>query len=162
MRIRGRVWVFGDNINTDLMYPNTAFRMTDGERRRLVFSAIRPGWADQVREGDLIVGGLNFGTGSGRPAAKLLRDLGVAGLVAESINGLFFRNSINYALPCMECPGVKEILKEGDVIEVDFATGEVRNVATGLIRRGEPLPELLLNIVRAGGLLEQLAAEGYI
>lgn len=162
MRVEGRVWVFGDNINTDLMWPNTAFRATDEERRQLVFSANRPGWVDEVRPGDIIVGGANFGTGSSRPAARLLHDLGIAALVAESINGLFFRNAINYGLPAMECPGVRGLVREGDVLAVDFGDGEVRNTRTGEVRRGAALPPFLMDIVTAGGLLPRLVREGLV
>ncbi|MCC7105729.1 MAG: 3-isopropylmalate dehydratase [Chloroflexi bacterium] len=162
VRVEGRTWVFGDNINTDLMWPGTAFRATDEERRKLVFSANRPGWSSEVRQGDLIVGGGNFGTGSSRPAPRLLRELGVAGLVAESIAGLFFRNSVNFALPVMECPGVTKLVEEGDALSVDFATGVVRNTRTGQELKGEPLPPFLLEIVDAGGVKARLIRDGFV
>src|SRR4029077_5425882 len=88
----GRVWTFGDDINTDLMLPGPLLTASEEEQRRAVFSANRPGWVDKGRSGDIIIGGRNFGTGSSRPAARSLRNLGLGALVAESINGLFFRN----------------------------------------------------------------------
>src|SRR5262249_27329999 len=116
--IAGRVWKFGDNINTDLMLPGPLLLATDEEQRRAVFSANRPDWVDQVRPGDIIVGGLNYGMGSSRPAARSLRNCGVAALVAESINGLFFRNAVNYGLLALECPGISTACEEGQELEI--------------------------------------------
>lgn len=157
----GHVWKFGDDINTDLIFPSSAFRLSLEEQVKCVFSANRPGWVDQVQHGDILVGGRNFGTGSGRPAAALLRELGISVLVADSINGLFFRNSINHALPAIQCPGVSEAFEEGDEAEVDLATGSVRNLRSGMSLPGRGLPRSLLAIVEAGGILEMLRAEGY-
>lgn len=162
MQFEGRTWVFGDNINTDLMYPNTSFRATEEERRRLVFSANRPGWSAGVRAGDILVGGINFGTGSGRPGAKYMKELGVVALLAESINGLFLRNCVNYALPAMECPGITALVSEGDTLAVDFMTGEVINRRTGQTRMAQVLPTMLREVLEAGGVLEILAREGFI
>lgn len=132
------------------------------ERLRFVFAANRPGWSDLVQTGDLIVGGRNFGTGSGRPAARLLVELGIRGLVAESINGLFMRNAVNHGLPALEVPGVTSIANEGDEIEVDFATGRVRTIDSGIELKGHALPAKLLEIAKAGGVLAILARDGYI
>ena len=104
--ITDRVWKFGDNINLDLMLPNS---VNDGastldEQGRAVFSANRPGWVDEMKPGDFIVGGRAYGMGSSRPAARSLRKLGIACVIAESINGLFFRNCVNFGLPCARMP----------------------------------------------------------
>ena len=120
MKFEGRCWIFGDNVNTDLMYPNASFRASEEERRRLVFSANRPGWSSEVRQGDILIAGTNFGTGSARPGPKYFKDLGIAALLAESINGLFLRNCVNYALPAMECKGIATLAREGEVVAVDF------------------------------------------
>ena len=162
MKVAGRAWVFGDNINTDLMFPTAAFTATEDERARLVFSANRPGWAAAVRPGDLLVAGTNFGTGSGRPAAKYLRKLGIAGIVAESVNGLFLRNSINFALPVMECPGVVACTGEGDVLTVDYRSGEVANTTTSIVLSGRGLPDPLLEVIETGGLLAALVRLGLV
>ena len=158
----GRVWKFGDNINTDLIFPNRAFRMPEEEQHKLVFSANRPGWVDQVQEGDLLVGGQNFGMGSGRPVGKLLAACRIRGLVAESINGLCLRNCIAFALPALECPGVTDLFNEGDVGRIDFVSGLVTNLTTGATRRGKGLPPLFLETIGAGGVLPMLIREGYI
>ena len=98
MKYTARVWKFGDNINTDLILPILAFYLTPQEQTRFVFKANRPGWVDLVQPGDIIVGGDNFGMGSSRPAARSLRNLGMGCLVANSINGLFFRNAPAYSI----------------------------------------------------------------
>src|SRR5258706_10030509 len=115
MIFTGRVWKFGDNMNTDLMLPILAFYLSPQEQTRFVFKANRPGWVDLVQPGDIIVGGSNFGTGSSRPAARSLKNLGLGCLIANSINGLFFRNCVNYAFPAMECPGVFDAFFECDI-----------------------------------------------
>lgn len=163
LEIEGRTWLFADaNINTDLIMPQTAFNRPLAEQVKLVFSANRPGWVDQVNPGDIIIGGKNFGTGSSRPGSLLLKEIGVGGLVADSVNGLFYRNCINYALPVMECPGITEAVREGDVVRVNFYEGTVTNLTTGEQVAGQKVPPFLLEIVRAGGVLEQLRKEGYI
>jgi 3-isopropylmalate/(R)-2-methylmalate dehydratase small subunit len=156
----GRCWRFGDNINTDLMWPSAAFRATPEERLKLVFSAIRPGWSDAVRDGDVLIAGTNFGTGSGRPAASLLRELGIAAVVAPSINGLFMRNAINTGLATIEC-AVPDDVAEGDTVTVDVLRGTVTTDA-GVRFSGSGLPEELWEIVAAGGILPRLRREGYV
>jgi 3-isopropylmalate/(R)-2-methylmalate dehydratase small subunit len=160
--ISGRVWRFGDHVNTDLIQPLHAMLRPMAEQTRHVFEAVRPGWADEVRPGDVIVAGVNFGTGSSRPAAQLLRTVGVGGLLAESINGLFFRNCVNYGLPALECQGVSEAFAEGDSAVFDLATGEIRNPAGGVTLHARPWTPDLLGILEAGGLLERLHAEGLL
>lgn len=162
MQYRGRVWTFGDHINTDLIMPQVTFALPLEEQIKHVFQANRPGWIDQVQEGDMIVGGRNFGTGSSRPGAQLLRRLGVTCLIAESINGLFYRNCVNFALAPMQCSGVAAAFEEGDTAEVDLLTGTVTNARTGTVLHGEPLPELLRNIISAGGMIARLEQQGYI
>ena len=129
--IAGRVWKFGDNINTDLMLPGNVRHASVEVQARNVFVANRPGWVDQVRPGDFIVGGRNFGTGSSRPAARSLRNVGIACVIAESINGLFFRNAVNYGLLALECAGVAKTFTEGQTAEFAFADFTVRNRESG-------------------------------
>ena len=160
MLLKGRVWIFGDNIDTDRMMPHGAFEKSLQEQAKLVFKANRPGWVDLVKKGDIIVAGRNFGTGSSRPAALLFKTLGLEAIAAESVNGLFFKNCINFGLPAFNCPGVTESFKEGDVAEIDPQAGTIRNVATGKSLRTGILPEMLMNIIAAGGMIELLTKEG--
>ena len=162
MPIVGKVWTFGDDINTDLIMPQVVFLLPLEEQVKHVFRANRPGWIDQVKEGDFIVAGRNFGTGSSRPGAQLLRHLGVTSLIAESINGLFFRNCVNFGLYPIQCGGVSKAFVEGDQAEVVPETGHVRNLRTGQALQGEKLPDFLLNIIRAGGIMPMLRQQGYM
>ncbi|MGQ0522968.1 MAG: LeuD/DmdB family oxidoreductase small subunit [Betaproteobacteria bacterium] len=162
MKFTARVWKFGDNINTDLILPIQAFYLTPAEQARFVFHANRPGWVDLVQPGDIIVGGRNFGMGSSRPAARSLKNLGLGCLIAESINGLFFRNCVNFAFPALECRGVVDAVAEGDTAEVDFDACSVRNVTRGTTLPAVGLPPKLLALLKAGGIYPMLEKEGLI
>lgn len=162
-RFKGKVWMFGDDINTDYMMPGFTPRgLSMKERTLYCMRAIRPGWAEQVKPGDIIMGGRNFGCGSNRPAANILRLLGLSALVADSINSLMLRNCVNYVMPALPCPGVSKTFKEGDIAEVDISTGVVKNVTTSKAFKTTPLPQFLLDIMEAGGMLAMLEKEGYI
>jgi 3-isopropylmalate/(R)-2-methylmalate dehydratase small subunit len=161
--VTGRVWMFPeDNINTDLMMPQSVFAKPIEVQVRSVFATYRPGWVDEVQQGDIIVGGRNFGTGSSRPGSFLLKRLGIAALTAETINGLFYRNSVNYALPVIECAGVREFAQEGDSVRIDFAAGTLDNLTRNTSLRAAPMPEFLQAIVRAGGIRQRLKSEGFL
>ncbi|HXO03192.1 MAG TPA: 3-isopropylmalate dehydratase [Stellaceae bacterium] len=160
--IAGKVWKFGDNINTDLMLPGNLLLVPEAEQRKAVFSANRPGWVDEVQPGDIIVGGLNYGMGSSRPAARSLRNCGVAALVAESLNGLFFRNAVNFGLLALECPGVHAAFEEGQTLEISLDEFTVRNRETGAVLKALPIPPMLLDLMRNGGLYPYLEKEGLI
>jgi 3-isopropylmalate/(R)-2-methylmalate dehydratase small subunit len=158
----GRVWMFDHDINTDLVIPNFAVLMPVDEQLQHCFSANRPGWVDDVEAGDVMVVGRNFGVGSARNIGAVFRGLGIAGIVAESFNGLGLRNCINAGLPSLPCPDVLEIFDEGQVAEVDWTTGAVRNVTTGATLEGNPIPTQLQRIVMAGGVEDVLRSEGYL
>lgn len=160
--IAGRVWKFGDNINTDLMLPGPYLYKMPEEQAKAVFQANRPGWVDQVQAGDAIVGGFNYGMGSSRPAARSLRLCGVGFLLAESINGLFFRNAVNYGLLACECPGVASAFEEGDIAELSIEDWCARNARTGQILKVLEVPPQLLEMMRTGGIYPMLAAQGLI
>ncbi len=162
MKFRGRVWIVGDNINTDLILPNKAFYLTHEEQAQYVFHANRPGWAQQVQKGDILIGGSNFGMGSSRAAARSLKNLGLACLVAESLNGLFLRNCVNFAFPALECPGVHAAFTEGEIAEVDFTAAQARNVTRSQTLSCKPLPAPLMALVQAGGVYQLLEQEGLI
>jgi 3-isopropylmalate/(R)-2-methylmalate dehydratase small subunit len=158
----GRTWLFGDNINTDLIFPNSAFRLPVEDQYKLVFSANRPGWVEQVTEGDILIAGTDFGMGSGRPVGFLLKRCGIAGVVVESINGIALRNCVNYGLLAMECKGVTSLFNEGDVAYVDYSTGRVENRTSGEHLQGTPLPNLLADIALSGGIVQMLVAKGLV
>jgi len=157
-----RVWVASGNSNADLILPSQAYYLTIEQQPKCVFAANRPGWSDEVRKGDILIGGKNFGMGSSRPAARSLRNLGLACLVAESINGLFYRNAINFAFPALEAPGVSTLFKEGETAEVSFEDFAVKNLDTGKACPAAPMPWPLLAILKAGGIYPLLEKEGKI
>jgi 3-isopropylmalate/(R)-2-methylmalate dehydratase small subunit len=158
--LTGRAWVFGDSIDTDAMYPGFAMKLPIPEAARHVFYDLRPGWTDEVRPGDIVVAGRNFGIGSSRPVAALMRHLGVAALVAEEFNSLFLRNAINNGLPALTVTGVRDLVSEGDEITIHLAEGWL---AAGDRRiEAAPLPRMVLDILDAGGLLPRLVADGYL
>ena len=162
MKFEARVWKFPSNINTDLILPSGSIYMSLAEQVKLVFKANRPGWVDQVRAGDIIIADKNFGLGSSRPASRSLKSLGISCLIAESINGLFFRNCVAYAFPAMQCPGVYNLFEEGDVALVNFSDGTIRNTRTSRTLTAKVLPAKLLDLLDAGGVYPLLERQGII
>lgn len=163
--LRGRVWKFGDNISTDLLAPvDSAFdALTTGDRVELCMSAERPDFGKEVRSGDIVVGGRNFGCGSSRPVAKSLIKLGVSCVLAESISAIFFRNSINLGLPALTVSGITRFFQEGHQGAVNLREGWIHNLSTDQRTAFEPMPPEIIRILEAGGLVPYLkieAAEG--
>jgi 3-isopropylmalate/(R)-2-methylmalate dehydratase small subunit len=157
-----RVWKFPDNIDTDLMLPGSHLWADQEARRKVVFSANRPGWVDLVRQGDAMVMGKNFGIGSSRPASLSLKLNGIAFVVADSINGLFFRNCVNYGLIAFEAPGASAIFDEGDPIEVSLEAWTVTNTKTGRSVAVIPVHEMPLSLMLEGGIIPMLESRGLI
>jgi len=162
LRVTGRVWVFGDGLTTDDMYPPDAMKLDLPEAAKHVFYHVRPGWTDLVRPGDIVVAGRNFGLGSSRPVAALFTQLGVAALIAEEFNSLFFRNAVNAGLPAMTVPRATSVFHQGDTALIDLATGAWRNETTGVGGAVPVLPGLVLEIIASGGVLPRLANQGYL
>jgi len=158
----GKVWKFGDNIDTEVLCPLEAFFLPEGEQATYLFRAVRPDWTSLVGPGDVVVAGRNFGQGSGRPAARSFKILGLTCVIAESLNGLYFRNSINYGFWSLECPGVHDAFEEGDMAQVDFAHFTVTNPRTGTKLQIKSVPPELVSTVQAGGLYAQLEMQGYL
>jgi 3-isopropylmalate/(R)-2-methylmalate dehydratase small subunit len=159
--LRGRVWKFGDDINTDLIQPSVNAASPE-ERARHCFSANRPGWSSQVQAGDIIIGGRNFGTGSSRPAAANFITLGIACVIAESMNGLFLRNSINLGLPALSVAGAPDAFDEMDEAEVNLVSGTLRNLRSGAELAFAPLPDMVLDVLEHGGLMAVMLERGYV
>ena len=154
--IRGRVWKFRDNVNTDVMAPWEDIARPWEETRRRVLH-IRPEFAEQVKPGDVVVAGRNWGCGSSREQApQNLKALGVAAVVAESFGRIYFRNSIAIAFPNLACPGVSAAFEDGDQAEIDLETAMVRNLARGTELQGQPYTSEMLEIIEKGGLIALL------
>ncbi|MEA1906282.1 MAG: 3-isopropylmalate dehydratase small subunit [Euryarchaeota archaeon] len=147
--IKGRVWKFSDNVDTDQIIP--AKYLVTGDRRELAkhaFENVRPEFADDVREGDIIVGGKNFGSGSSREhAPRALLGAGITCVIAPSFARIFYRNSINIGLPLVECAVDAE---DGGIIAVDFEDGKVVNADTGDVYTFPPLPDFLMKLLDVG------------
>ncbi|CAK7284004.1 3-isopropylmalate dehydratase [Streptomyces misionensis] len=162
LRVTGRVWVFGHGLTTDDMYPPDAMKLDVPEAAKQVFHAVRPGWTSEVQPGDVVVAGRNFGLGSSRPVAALFRQLGVAALIAEEFNSLFFRNAVNAGLPAMTVPDATAVFRDGDTATLDLAAGTWANQATNASGTVPKLPDLVLDIIADGGVLPRLARQGYL
>ena len=151
-----RAWVFGDNIDTDVIAPGRYMKFGVEEIAPHCFETLAPRFASAVRPGDIVVAGRNFGAGSSREQAPAaLKHLGVAALVAESFAGLFYRNALNLGLPALVCAQAKRI-RDGDALEVDAERGRIDNRTTGETLTCETIPAHLMEMVRDGGLLAHL------
>jgi 3-isopropylmalate/(R)-2-methylmalate dehydratase small subunit len=152
--LKGRCWVFGDNIDTDQIIPAPYLVTTDAkELGRHCMEGVRPDFVKGVKAGDIVVAGENFGCGSSREHAPLaLKGAGVSCVVAKSFARIFFRNAINIGLPILECTEAVVAAKEGETMEVNLAEGAVKT-ASGKTYRVQPFPEFLRRIIDAGGLI---------
>lgn len=162
LHTEGTAWVFGDDINTDLILPGAAFLLPVEEQIKFCFSANRPGWSAMVQPNDIVVAGRNFGLGSARPIGNVFAHLGVAGIIAATFNGLGLRNCVNYGVHVLTCPAAVSALADGDRIAVNWQTGEVQNLTQGGQLFGKPVPKALLDIAEAGGVVPVLQAEGLL
>jgi len=153
--LTGRAWVFGDNVDTDVLAPGIYMKSPLAELAKHCLESVDPGFARNVRSGDIVVAGENFGMGSSREqAAQALIELGVAALVAKSFARIFYRNAINLGLPALVCRDADRI-KAGDTLTLDPAAGTLA-VAGGAALACEPIPEHLLAMIADGGLLPHL------
>jgi 3-isopropylmalate dehydratase small subunit len=157
--LKGRVWKFGDDVDTDVIIPAKYLRSVDQTVwPKHVLEGLDPSFSSKVKPGDIIVAGKNFGCGSSREQAALaIKWAGVAAVIAESFARIFFRNTINNGLPLIECRGISKAVEEGEVIEVDLDSGEV-STSKGTLRSA-PLPPFLQEIVNSGGLVEYYKAK---
>ncbi|HOO04202.1 MAG TPA: 3-isopropylmalate dehydratase small subunit [Methanomassiliicoccales archaeon] len=156
--MRGRVWKYGDHVNTDVIIPGRY--LDDYDVRSMAKHALEdldPRFAKDVAYGDVIVAGLNFGCGSSREQAPLaLKHAGVGAVVAISFARIFFRNAVNVGLPVVELDATG-MFERGDVALINLEKGVIVNETTGRTGRFEPLPDFLLDILRDGGLVPHTA-----
>ncbi len=153
----GRLWRFGDNVDTDAMAPGIHMKAGIEELSRHCLAVLRPEFPGGVRPGDLLVGGSNFGMGSSREQApQALRHLGVAAVIAPSFAGLFYRNAMNLGLPVLVCADTA-LLVDGAQAELDLDSATLRLADGGRVLC-EPIPEFLRVLLRAGGLVPHLKA----
>ena len=158
MKIRGRVWKFGDDVNTDLIIPGKYLELTDPrEMAKHAMEGVDPTFSERIGAGDIVAAGRNFGCGSSREHAPLaLKYAGVGAVVAESYARIFYRNAINIGLPALECHGVAAAVDEGDMLEIDPTTGLIENISNGTRLRSTPLPGFMVDVLSEGGLASYL------
>jgi 3-isopropylmalate/(R)-2-methylmalate dehydratase small subunit len=153
--MKTNIWKFGNDIDTDAVIPGRYLTInTPGELAQPAFEGLRPDFAPNVRPGDMIIAGTNFGCGSSREHAPLaLIGAQIKCIIAKSFARIFFRNSINIGLLLLECPDTDSI-QEGDELDVDIASGIITNYTRHETYQATPLPEFVRSIVDAGGLIE--------
>lgn len=150
--IRGRVWKFGDSVETDAINPYYRYPTME-ELKQHTMEVYRPEFPQQVKPGDIMVAGRNFGCGSSRPGL-VLREVGIAAIITESVARLFLRNSIGRAIPIFVAPGITQIVEDGETLEVDYRGGTVCNPANGKRATLRKYPPLIERIFECGGLPE--------
>jgi 3-isopropylmalate/(R)-2-methylmalate dehydratase small subunit len=152
--ITGKAFVFGANIDTDQIYPGRYLELTDPEDvAKHAMEGADPSLVKEFVSGDLIVGSTNFGCGSSREhAAVTLKAVGVGAVIADSYARIFYRNAINLGIPLIVCKGFSTMVKKGDEVRVEFATGVVTNVTTGATAQAEPFSDYTLQILISGGI----------
>ncbi|MDR1490287.1 MAG: 3-isopropylmalate dehydratase small subunit [Desulfovibrio sp.] len=153
---KGDAYIFGDNINTDIISPPQYMELSAAEAAKYAMSAIDTEFASTVKPGDIIVAGNNFGSGSSRELAPLsLRHLQIGAMVAKTFARIFYRNAINLGLAVVECADTDKI-KQGDAINIDFAAGTLYNETRNETYPCSKLPSHILALVQEGGLIEHL------
>ena len=154
----GKAWTFGENMNTDEIIPGRYNITIDPlELAKNVFCEVKPEYAKTAQPGDVIVGGQNFGCGSSREHAPIaIKGSQAKCIIAPSFARIFFRNAINIGLPLLECPEAVADITEGDDIEVDLSSGKIFNRTNGNDYQAQALPDFVLKIAEAGGIINFL------
>ena len=155
---KGITFKYPDNVDTDVIIPARYLNSQDAkELAQHCMEDIDKDFVNQVHEGDIMVGGWNFGCGSSREHAPLvIKTSGISCVIAKSFARIFYRNSINIGLPILECEAAAEQIQAGDTVSVDFNTGLITDETTGKTYQAEPFPEFIQNIIAAGGLMNSI------
>ncbi len=156
MIIRGKVWKFGNDIDTDAIIPARYLNTSDpAELAKHVMEDADKEFPDKVKSGDVIVAGKNFGCGSSREHAPIaIKAAGIQAVVAKSFARIFYRNSFNIGLPIFESEVASEEIKEGEEIEIDADNGIIRNLTTGKEYKANQIPPFMQELINEGGLIE--------
>ena len=157
-KIKGRVWKFGNDIDTDIIIPGRYLVLTgEKELAEHVMEGIDSNFSHKVQKGDIILAGKNFGCGSSREHAPIaIKGAGVSAVVAESFARIFYRNAINIGLTLIEAKNISNKISQGDEIEIDVEKGFLKNLNTGEEFKIINLPDFMLNILNKGGLIPYL------
>ena len=158
MKLRGKVWKFGKNIDTDAIIPARYLNTSDPkELAKHCMEDADPEFPKKVSPGDIIVADSNFGCGSSREHAPIaLKAAGVSCVIAPSFARIFYRNAFNMGLPIFECEDAVELINEGDEVEVDGDTGEIVNITTGKKMKAQPIPPFMQELIKDGGLIPHI------
>lgn len=161
MNTQGKAFKYSDNVDTDVIIPARYLNTPDAASLAAhCMEDIDKGFVKNVKAGDVIVAGWNFGCGSSREHAPLaIKACGTGCVIAKSFARIFYRNAINIGLPILECEKAAEEISAGDTVSVNFDTGEIKNLTTGKSYAAQPFPEFIQNIIRCGGLLKSLKEE---
>lgn len=154
MKVQGKTYKYGDNVDTDVIIPARYLNTPDAkELAKHCMEDIDASFAATVKPGEIMVAGKNFGCGSSREHAPLaIKTCGVACVIAATFARIFYRNALNIGLPILECPEAAEAIAAGDEVSVDFDTGAIVDVTTGRTFQGEPFPPFMQELIAAGGL----------
>ena len=158
MNTKGTVFKYPDNVDTDVIIPARYLNTPNAqELAKHCMEDIDKNYVNQVKPGDVMVAGWNFGCGSSREHAPLvIKTCGTGCVIAKSFARIFYRNAINIGLPILECEAAAEEIQAGDEVSVDFDTGVITDHTTGRTYQAEPSPEFIQNIIKKGGLLASL------
>ena len=158
--LKGKVFKFGDDIDTDIIVPATYLSTFDpAELAKHCMEYTSPDFYRSVKPGDIIVAGKNFGCGSSREHAPIaIKGCGVSIVIAKSFARIFYRNALNIGLYILECPEAADAISEGDEVQVDVDTGEITDVTTGAKFKAAPFPKFIQNIIECGGLVHAIKA----
>jgi 3-isopropylmalate dehydratase small subunit len=155
MAIKGKIWKFGDNVDTDAIIPARYLNTSDpAELAKHCMEDADPSFPSKLKKGDIIVAGANFGCGSSREHAPIaIKAAGVACVIAKSFARIFYRNAFNMGLPILECPEVFDSLNEGDEVSVFLQNGEITISKNGRKLKAQPVPDFMQSLLNAGGLM---------
>ena len=156
MKLKGNVHKYGSDVNTDVIIPARYLNVSEPEElARHCMEDLDADFINRVQQGDIIVAGTNFGCGSSREHAPMaLKASGISCVIAQSFARIFYRNSLNIGLPILECADAADKTDTGDIVEVELSTGEIVNTTKGLTFRAEPIPDFMLELIDAGGLIK--------
>ncbi|MFH1031265.1 MAG: 3-isopropylmalate dehydratase small subunit [Chloroflexota bacterium] len=154
--LKGKVHKYGADVNTDVIIPARYLNLSDpAELAKHCMEDIDPEFIKTVKPGDIIVAATNFGCGSSREHAPLaIKASAISCVIAKSFARIFFRNAINIGLPLLECEEAVDNIEAGDTVEVDLATGKIKNLKTGKVFTAKPYPDFMAGLISAGGLIE--------
>lgn len=158
MKTKGKAFKYGDNVDTDVIIPARYLNTPDAQELALhCMEDVDREFVKKVSAGDVMVAGWNFGCGSSREHAPLVIKTCKTGcVIAKSFARIFYRNAINIGLPILECPEAADGISANDEVEINFDTGEIKNLTTGKTYQAQPFPEFIQNIISKGGLLASI------